>query len=91
MTDPTSAGDLVPADGRLFVFSAETPAFAGVPTVPVPAQRIESRRAPSPIEAARMRAQYARTRSKTAVCMMFYGYKNDDVWAWVNLALDGKV
>jgi hypothetical protein len=46
---------------------------------------------PTPIEAARMRAHYARTHSKTGVCMRFYGYKNDDVWEWVRLALEGKI
>jgi hypothetical protein len=81
--------ELEPQNGR--VYEAETAFSATVPTVPVPAQRIESRRMPTPIEAARMRAHYARTHSKTAVCMTFYGYKNDDVWEWVMLALESKI
>jgi hypothetical protein len=81
--------ELEPQNGR--VYGAETAFSATVPTVPVPAQRIESRRMPTPIEAARMRAHYARTHSKTAVCMTFYGYKNDDVWEWVMLALEEKI
>lgn len=86
-------GELEPELRAGGVFAAETPAFAPVPTVPVPvpAQRIESRRQPTPVEAAAMRAHYARHHSKTAVCMLWYGYKNDDVWGWVNLALEGQL
>jgi len=74
-----------------WLYAAETPVLRRVPTVPVPPQKIETRRRPTPIEAAAMRAWYHRRKSKTAVCLLFYGYKNDDVWAWVEEALAGRI
>ena len=38
-----------------------------------------------------MRAHYARTRSKTATCTRFYGYKDGDTWAYINMALGGDI
>lgn len=49
------------------------------------------KRQPTPVEAAAMRAHYARTGSKTAVCRKFYGYKDGDTWGWVDLALEGRI
>mgnify|MGYP000891223355 CR=1 FL=1 len=58
---------------------------ATVPTVALP------KRMPTPAEAAAMRAHYRRTQSKTSVCRAFYGYKDGDVWAWVEAALEGAL
>ena len=95
-TDPETVGTgtgtvlepVEPGSEGLFQSSAAVP-------VPVPAAghayRIGSRRRPTPVEAAAMRAHYRRTKSKTAVCTCFYGYKNEDVWAWVEQALRGEI
>lgn len=87
-------GRTVLEPGELLDYAATAPFGTG--TVPGSngsngsPHRIERRR-PTPVEAAAMRGHYHRTGSKTGVCMAFYGYKNDDVWGWVEMALRGEI
>ena len=61
-----------------------------VATVARPVVTLPKRR-PTPVEAAAMRAHYARTRSKTATCTRFYGYKDGPTWDWVECAIKGEI
>jgi hypothetical protein len=83
-TEPTVAtgttADNWPPGGGL-------PAVAPVATV----ARIDRSREPTPEEAEAMRQHYARTHSKTAVCMRFYGYKDGATFDYVTAALEGKL
>ena len=53
--------------------------------------KIPGRRAPDAVEAGRMRHHYALYGSKTRLCKDFYGYKDDDIWAFVNAALENRI
>lgn len=49
------------------------------------------KRLPTPVEAAAMRMHYKRTKSQTAVCHRFYGYKDGDIWEYTGMALRGEI
>ena len=66
-------------------YLAVTGPSATVPTIALP------KRMPTSAEAAAMRDHYRRTQSKSSVCRAFYGYKDGDVWSWVEQALEGAL
>jgi hypothetical protein len=65
-------------------------AFQTVATVPEANGQLP-KRMPTPVEAAAMRAHYDRTKSQSAVCRRFYGYKDAAVWDWVSKALRSEI
>jgi len=95
LDQPDGPAVAVPVNGSRTVQNRQTPmvyaATGAALPVPVPVLRIPERRGPTAEEAELMRAHYRRTRSKTAVCFAFYGYKNGDAWGWVEMALTGRI